>query len=166
MDNVLISSSSVLYCDMDGVLCDFFSSACAISGKPPGELSVKELWRHVRKVDDFWESLQWMPGGRALWEHIERHQPHILSSIAASDPNCAPGKLKWLRQNLNFTDSERIHLPRRKDKCLFAVAGETANVLVDDYIRNISEWEAKGGIAIHHQDADETIERLKGLGFG
>ena len=39
------------------------------------------------------------------------------------------------------------------------------NVLVDDYIKNIKEWEAKGGIGIHHTSVPKTINDLKRLGF-
>ena len=29
---------------------------------------------------------------------------------------------------------------------------EKPNILIDDYIKNIREWENKGGIGIHHTD--------------
>ena len=44
-------------------------------------------------------------------------------------------------------------------------AGDKPNVLIDDYIKNINEWEAKGGIGVHHTDVSKTISILKGLGF-
>ena len=42
---------------------------------------------------------------------------------------------------------------------------EKPNILIDDYIKNIREWEAKGGIGIHHTDVGKTISELKRLGF-
>ena len=39
------------------------------------------------------------------------------------------------------------------------------NVLIDDYMKNIKEWEAKGGIGIHHTNVGKTIAELKKLGF-
>ena len=39
------------------------------------------------------------------------------------------------------------------------------NILIDDYIKNINEWEAKGGIGIHHTNIGKTIGELKRLGF-
>ena len=42
---------------------------------------------------------------------------------------------------------------------------EKPNILIDDYIKNIREWEAKGGIGILHTDVGKTISELKRLGF-
>ena len=39
------------------------------------------------------------------------------------------------------------------------------NVLIDDYMKNIKEWNAKGGIGIHHTNTGKTIAELKKLGF-
>jgi len=37
--------------------------------------------------------------------------------------------------------------------------------LIDDYIKNITEWESKGGIGVHHTNVAITIGKLKRLGF-
>ena len=37
--------------------------------------------------------------------------------------------------------------------------------LIDDYKKNIIEWEAKGGIGVHHISVSKTIGELKRLGF-
>ena len=39
------------------------------------------------------------------------------------------------------------------------------NILIDDYVKNIKEWEAKGGIGVHHTDVSKTVGKLKRLGF-
>ena len=39
------------------------------------------------------------------------------------------------------------------------------NILIDDYIKNIKEFNAKGGIGIHHTDTGKTLRELKNLGF-
>ena len=39
------------------------------------------------------------------------------------------------------------------------------NVLIDDYLKNIKEWEAKGGIGIHHTNISKTLGELKRQGF-
>jgi hypothetical protein len=53
----------------------------------------------------------------------------------------------------------------RSQKKDFATTDEKPNVLIDDYDKNIREWEAKGGIGIHHTDVGKTISELKRLGF-
>ena len=73
--------------------------------------------------------------------------------------------MKWLSQRTDFKRS-KIHLVMRSQKQAFAkdTDGEP-NVLIDDYIKNIKEWEAKGGIGIHHTSVPKTINDLKRLGF-
>ncbi len=36
---------------------------------------------------------------------------------------------------------------------------------VDDYIKNIKEWESKGGIGVHHTSVSKSIGELNRLGF-
>jgi len=40
-----------------------------------------------------------------------------------------------------------------------------SNLLIDDYIKNIHEWEAMGGIGVHHTSPSNTLAELKRLGF-
>ena len=60
---------------------------------------------------------------------------------------------------------QRINLVKREDKQKYAMSDGVANILIDDYIKNIREWEAQGGIGIHHTSAKNTINSLKKLGF-
>ena len=43
--------------------------------------------------------------------------------------------------------------------------GDKPCVLIDDYIKNIKEWEAKGGIGVHHTNVNKSINQLKSLGY-
>ena len=55
----------------------------------------------------------------------------------------------------------------RADKQKFARDGRTQapNILIDDHIKNVREWESKGGIAIHHTSVERTLAKLGKLGF-
>ena len=72
--------------------------------------------------------------------------------------------MKWLKKNTKFKRGN-IHLVLRSQKKDYATTDSKPTVLVDDYIKNIKEWEAKGGIGVHHTDVSKTISILKGLGF-
>ena len=39
------------------------------------------------------------------------------------------------------------------------------NILIDDHIKNIREWEARGGIGVRHISPQKTISQLKKLGI-
>ena len=73
-------------------------------------------------------------------------------------------KKKWFSKNTNFKRS-KIHLVTRAQKQAFAQTDGKPNDLIDDYIKNIKEWESKGGIGIHHTAVPKTLNELKRLGF-
>ena len=119
----------------------------------------------TKQVPDFWVGLQWLPDAQILWEVVDRHQGHILTSLAYSDPNSGPGKLQWLENNIGLTDRSRIHLKMRWQKCEYALTDNMSNILIDDYIKNINEWREAGGIGILHENVSTTLEVLKKYGI-
>ncbi len=72
--------------------------------------------------------------------------------------------MKWLAKNTSIKRG-RIHLVKREQKQQFAMDGDKPCVLIDDYIKNIKEWEAKGGIGVHHTNVNSSINQLKSLGY-
>jgi 5'(3')-deoxyribonucleotidase len=159
-----------IYVDMDGVLCDFKSAAIKTTGmsidKWMKNNSELDKWKPIIDKKDFWYNLPWQPGGQQLWSYINNYQPHILSAYVehASDPNCIPGKRSWAISHLGIP-ANRINLVKRKEKQNYAkVDGEPA-LLIDDYIKNINQFKARGGIGILHTSAANTISQLKKLGF-
>jgi hypothetical protein len=73
--------------------------------------------------------------------------------------------MKWLRKNAKLTQRGRIHLVLRRQKQDFAMTNNKPNVLIDDHIKNIREWESKGGIGIHHTSVSKSLNSLKRLGY-
>ena len=73
--------------------------------------------------------------------------------------------MKWLKKNTKFKRGN-VHLVLREQKKSYAkTKEEKPNVLIDDYDKNIKEWEAKGGIGILHTNVGTTIGKLKRLGY-
>tara|TARA_B100000085_G_scaffold188119_1_gene172053 strand:- start:73 stop:594 length:522 start_codon:yes stop_codon:yes gene_type:complete len=158
-----------IYLDMDGVLCDFIKGVKDTTGVDftSPDLNKGEKGKIKAEIEakrDFWHNLNWMPGGSQLYRHVKSSQPHILSAYAQWDKNCRDGKKSWIKRHLMIPKS-RINLVLRQDKKKFAVIDGVQNILIDDYIKNIREWEAAGGIGIWHTDVTRTINTLKKHGF-
>ena len=154
-----------IYCDMDMVLCNFLKGAEEVLGVPFPQADKREKWIKISSTKDFWANLEWMMGAQRMWSFVNKYDAHILSAYSTQDPNSRKGKLAWLRKNAKLTQKSRIHLVLRADKQKFAMTNGKSNLLIDDYIKNIHEWEAKGGIGVHHTDPTNTIAELKRLGF-
>ena len=153
-----------IYCDMDGVLCDFEYAANRVTGQVWGGLRTGQDWGSIKKTKNFWSTLPWKSGGRQLWNYIKKFDPHILSAYTTEDPNCKPGKRRWLSNNLGLSGS-RINLVRRSEKRNFAMDGRRPAILIDDYPKNISDFKSAGGIGIIHSNTQTTISQLKRFGF-
>lgn len=155
-----------IYCDMDMVLCDFLKGAEEVLGTSFIKADKTKRWPTISAKKDFWVSLEWMPGSKKMWTFINKYDAHILSAYSTKDANSRKGKLDWLRKNAKLTQRSRIHLVLREDKQKFAMTQDgKPNLLIDDYIKNINEFKARGGIGIHHTSPSNTIAELKKLGF-
>ena len=152
-----------IYCDMDMVLCDFIGGYQMISGKDFATTDKDERWEEIKSKKDFWRTLPWMPGAERMWKLINKYNANILSAYSNRDGNSRPGKKAWLSKNAKPTG--KVFLVLRKDKQKYATTGGKPNILIDDYLKNIKEWEAAGGIGIHHKSPTTTISRLKRNGF-
>ena len=153
-----------IYCDMDQVLCNFMKGAEEAIGGDFVTANKDERWNKINQTKGFWANLEWMPGGKRLYEFISRYNTHIMSAYSARDPNSKNGKMTWLARHTGIP-KRNINLVKRADKKLYAVTDGKPNILIDDYIKNINEWEKKGGIGVHHTDPRKTIGELKRLGF-
>ena len=153
-----------IYCDMDQVLCDFMKGADKVLDGSFVQSDKDTRWAKIAQTKDFWVNLDWMPGAKRLYSFISKYDPHILSAASQRDDTSRRGKLKWLGKNTKFKRSN-INIVKRKDKKKFATTDGKPNVLVDDYLKNIKEWESAGGTGVHHTEVGKTVAELKSLGF-
>ena len=164
-----------IYCDMDGVLCNFEQAAQKAVKMPLSQWAleprkkfktIRDKWQPIMQTKNFWSTLPWNPGGQRLWSFISKYDPHILAAYVeqTSDPSCIPGKSKWARTKLGMSGS-KVNLVKRREKQNFAKVGGMPTILIDDYIKNINQFRTRGGIGIHHTSTAKTISELKKLGF-
>jgi 5'(3')-deoxyribonucleotidase len=152
-----------IYCDMDMVIVDLLGGYRQLTGKQFDKVEKETRWEEIRADKKFWHNLPWMPGSQRMWKLINKYNANILSAYSSNDPNSRPGKKAWLSKNAKPIG--KIHLVKRADKVKYATTNGKPNILIDDYIKNIKEWEAAGGIGIHHLSPTQTIAQLKRYGF-
>jgi len=153
-----------LYCDMDQVLVAFLSGVKKITGQDFEKMDRQTRWNKISNTKDFWANLDFMPGAKRLVQRIEKYNPYILSAFTDKDSSSKAGKYKWIQKNTKISKS-RILVVKREQKQSYATDNGVPSVLIDDYIKNIKEWENKGGIGVHHTDVSKTLNELKRLGF-
>ena len=153
-----------IYCDLDEVLVDFMRGADAAVGGSFVKMDRDERWNRVNQTKGFWENLGWKPNAKRLHDFIIKYNPHVLSAYTGRDPTSKVGKMKWLKKNTGFKRAN-IHLVLRSQKKSYATTDDKPNILIDDYDKNIREWETAGGIGILHINVGKTISELKRLGF-
>jgi|TARA_B110000914_G_C15466190_1_gene448373 5'(3')-deoxyribonucleotidase len=171
-----------IYCDMDGVLTDFetrFIDKLNEIGPDYYPLrdikkvtkprdfeeifGIKEFWKFIDEIVgvSFWVGMPWMSTGQELWNFISKYNPKVLTS-PSRDSSSRLGKNLWVKNKLS-----------PKPQVIFAYSKSKQNysnensILIDDKPSNISEWEAKGGIAlkVRNGDISPVLKKLKELGY-
>ena len=153
-----------IYCDMDGVLCDFDKRFMEFSNSIPPEeyeskFGKKAFWKLINEQGvEFWADIPWISGGEDLWEYIKPYNPSLLSAPSSKESSRS-GKHSWVKNNIPGT---KLILRSAEQKQEFAKPNA---ILIDDRLSNIEQWRAKGGIGILHTSVNQTIEQLKELGL-
>jgi hypothetical protein len=118
------------------------------------------LYRVMMNNRHFWMDLNWLPGGKELWNYIEKYDPIILSK--PTDLQAVIGKKKWVKDNLGLS-KERVQI--RYDKSPYATYNGKTGILIDDFKKNTTKFEAAGGRTVLYTNLPDAIKELESLGF-
>ena len=161
-----------IYCDMDGVLCDFDQQFFRYLNITPTEF-VNQTGRDsfTDAIDsvgiEYWSQMPWMPGAQQLWSMISSYKPSLLTS-PGKFKYAIPGKKIWVRDNLNPLPQDIIFSSvRQKQVGILDRPGvdTKAQILIDDYSPNIKPWLSAGGTGILSKSTSDAIQQLKQLGL-
>lgn len=156
-----------IYCDLDGVLCDFMGGimdTLHISREPNQDEIAEFLATLEGSSSDWWAGLDWQEGGKKLWNMLRHLNVEILTACPSNckmQPNVIKGKKKWCKKHLKM--STGVNVTTRRGKVRFVAP---THILIDDYKKNCNEWKQAGGLAIHHRDPRRTAKELKELILG
>jgi len=165
----------ILYLDMDGVLVDFNGGFSKLSNgmdlkqfaQDKGDAAARD--QYLQAGAKFWAGLDWIHGGKELWEASSRlfERVCILSSAGTTNEEkaavVATGKRAWLKKHIPSLPSDRIFIvPGKHRKQEFAAKN---TILVDDVAVTIKQWNQQGGYGILHDSRQykKTIEDLEDI---
>lgn len=148
-----------IYFDMDGVLVDFWGGLHDMCGEVDTE-NFDDVWDAVRSVEHFYSKLEPIDGAIDLINSfIEKYgnKCEILTAIPPESKNikyAAEDKREWvskyINDNINVNVVVRI---QKKELC----KGKGC-ILIDDYHKNIEDWENCGGTAIFFENVQQIEE--------
>ena len=152
-----VGQTSEIYVDMDGVLADFFGEWAKVMKvdhySKIDDVDINVALQKIRDTNDFWLKLPMLPLAKQLLGLIKKIKGsyNICSSPLADDPNSEPHKREWIKKNLSFFPPKEIIITSNKPKYATQSDG-TPNILIDDFGKNVNEWEAAGGEGFKYKD--------------
>ncbi len=157
---------------MDGVLADFERGVRELCGVMPvaqGMNCPEEelMWDRIREIGNFYDRLELMPGAGEMFAALYGKYGsacEILTGVPKPDRrivSAGADKTRWVRRLLS--KDIVINAVLRRDKYMFCTGPDC--ILIDDYEKNIREWENSGGTGVLSTDAAQTMERLKNMGI-
>lgn len=157
-----------LYLDMDGVLADFNRGVVELCHMKPVDQghSTKEetdaLWDAVRKVPHFYYQLKPIPGSVEMVKQLRQtygDKVEILTGIPKPKrriEHAAEDKIQWTHDILS--SDIKVNIVYREEKPKYCTGKE--DILIDDYEKNIREWQKQGGTGILFQNVDDLMKQL------
>lgn len=152
-----------IYLDMDGVLADFnrgVTELCHMKPVDQGHSTKEEtdaLWNAVRKVPHFYDQLKPVPGAIEMYQRLHKqygNKVEILTGIPKPKrriDDAAEDKIQWAHRILS--PELKVNIVYREQKPLYCHGKE--DILIDDYEKNIQEWNEKGGTGILFHKAED-----------
>ena len=150
----LAKKRRTIYIDMDGVVADFNSYVSNLLGRQIGwdqDDLISQEWDVLAKTPNLYRHLPLIEDSVRMVELCKSFSSRVnvefLTAIPRQTtmPSAKQDKIEWIT---DFFPGIPVNFgPFSKDKKNWARPGD---ILIDDKLSNIEEWEAAGGIPIHH----------------
>ncbi len=157
-----------IFLDMDGVLADFNRGIRELCGMEPLDQTKSnnsdddKMWEAVRDTPNFYDKLELVPGSKELFDYlIDKYgnKVEILTGVPKEHRGIVTAgddKIAWVRRLLS--KDIVIHIVHSEDKPDYCTGKDC--ILIDDYDKNIRQWEKAGGTGIRFKSAKQAKEQL------
>lgn len=151
------SNQAHVFLDLDGVLADFDKHARTQGKmKPGGGVDYAAL------DYQWWITMPPCAGAKEFFDTVCKEASVNFLSGPVQDEECYAGKAHWVQ---TFAPEQGWQILRKLILCDSQSKGLLAapnRILVDDRLSNIKDWEAAGGIGIHHTgNFEETLKNVR-----
>lgn len=171
----------IFYFDMDGVLADFDSSAPKNSqalNHPSESMSdtekqaKRQFWQTIEQNKNFWREIPMFPGIKDVLKSAQTKGELFVLTKTPGAKHFIGGqdyvnfvtkeKIDWILKNMpEFFDAKHIIVCDGKKGALIK---PTANdILIDDRVENITEWEQHNGRGILFDEISRVIKEINKL---
>lgn len=121
------------------------------------------MYQLISNNRKWWAELDWLPDGKELWEYILKYNPSVATGPMGL--NSKLGKRDWCNRELNLGKDKVIITHTKHEEIRKVLKRGLIPLLIDDMPKYVIPWRNAGGIAIHHSNTKQTIEKLKSLGL-
>jgi len=144
--------------DLDGVLVDFVGSMARVLGRrwdpaacrgeyDPGKLFGCDTDLFSVFGADFWETADWMPDGKRIWDvvraAVQDGRKILICSSPTHETGSVTGKLRWIERELGGAWTRQYVFTPRKE-----ALARPGVLLIDDCDAVVQAFEAAGGSAL------------------
>lgn len=158
-----------LYLDLDGVFADFDAHYAALFGHYHKAIPDDELWGKINAAPSFFRDMPMCPESYGFFLDVKRRYMWgtfgdiaVLTACPKSNyAHVARQKREWVREHLHPSLTV-LPVAGGSSKPLFM--HDKGDILIDDFERNTSAWEAAGGRSILHTgNFNATYAALMGM---
>lgn len=159
---------NTIFLDMDGVLSDLDKHVRSLIGKSLHEFPTsQEGWDAVQPYNDtFFRDMEPMPDAYELYDGVQDAAMAygfavcVLTAIPKLGrmPTARLQKHQWIDNHFPNLSCDFHIGPHAQHKQLHCIPGD---ILIDDNMMNIDQWNAVGGFGIYHTSAFESLAILQ-----
>jgi len=162
-----------IYLDMDGVVADFEQRFEDLAGMSPEEFKDKygknTFWDFIDEGDNkikFWVGIPPMEGAKQLVDYVSKHD-YVMLTAPSVKKQSRLGKALWIRNHTGdiFPSKPTVIFKAAKEKHKVKPSLTEKDILIDDKVSTIDNWNTAGGTGILYQSAPQVISALKKLGL-